>query len=198
MSMSVVKVGGSLFDLPDLGPRLAAWLAQQRRASERAHVLVPGGGAAADVVRVLDRCHGLGEERSHRLALQAMSLNAHFLANLLERAVVVADTEALRRSLDQDFLPVLDAAAFLAADMVLPHTWDATSDSVAARLAVLLGARELVLLKSTPPPAVADWEEAGRLGFVDSVFAAMVTPSLRVRGVDLRSWVRVDRPEGPC
>jgi aspartokinase-like uncharacterized kinase len=198
MSPTVVKVGGSLFDVPDLGTRLSGWLAQQRQASGRSLVLVPGGGATADVVRALDRSHGLGEERSHRLALQAMAFNAHFLANLIERAAVVADAEALRRSLDQGLVPVLDAAAFLAADDVLPHTWAATSDSVAARLAALLGARELVLLKSTPPPPVADWEEAGRLGFVDSVFAAMVPQGLRVRGVDLRSWVCVDPPEQPC
>lgn len=51
----VVKVGGSLFDLPDLGPRLRAWLKTLRTADV---LLVPGGGPTADVVRSLDRAHG--------------------------------------------------------------------------------------------------------------------------------------------
>src|SRR5262249_17829191 len=67
----VVKVGGSLFDLQDLGPRLHALLTVRPQCSP---LLVPGGGAVADVVRALDRRHQLGEETSHWLALQAMSL----------------------------------------------------------------------------------------------------------------------------
>ena len=68
----VVKVGGSLFDLPDLGTRLAAWL---RQFEESNVLLVPGGGAAADAIRDFDRVHQLGEETSHWLAIQALSLN---------------------------------------------------------------------------------------------------------------------------
>jgi aspartokinase-like uncharacterized kinase len=64
----VVKVGGSLFDLPDLGPRLEVWLGARRSV-----VLVPGGGPTTDVVRALDRTHRLGEEAAHWLALRSIS-----------------------------------------------------------------------------------------------------------------------------
>ncbi len=56
----VVKVGGSLFDLPDLGPRLVQFLA---RLPTREIILVPGGGPIADLIRKFDQLHGLGEER---------------------------------------------------------------------------------------------------------------------------------------
>ena len=74
MSLTVVKVGGSLYDLPDLGPRLQRWLPTQD--SSRI-LLVPGGGAAVDVVREFARLHRLSEEDAHWLALHAVTMNAH-------------------------------------------------------------------------------------------------------------------------
>src|SRR5581483_10984790 len=75
----VVKIGGSLLDLPDLGPRLKKWLEQ----SAATVLVVPGGGAAADAVRRLDQLHRLGESRAHWLALRAVQLNASLLGDLL-------------------------------------------------------------------------------------------------------------------
>src|SRR6185312_432391 len=82
----VVKVGGSLFDLPDLGPRLCDWL---QRHAPREVLLVPGGGPAAELVRTLDRTHGLGEESSHWLALRALAINAALLAALVPGSCVI-------------------------------------------------------------------------------------------------------------
>src|SRR5215475_7098934 len=76
----VVKVGGSLFDLPDLGTRLADWLTGLKTPNM---LLIPGGGQTANLVRAWDRQHQLGEETSHWLALRALTFNAHFLAGLL-------------------------------------------------------------------------------------------------------------------
>ena len=50
--MIVVKVGGSLFDHPQLGPGLRAYLDSLTPARV---LLVPGGGDFADSVRKLDR-----------------------------------------------------------------------------------------------------------------------------------------------
>jgi aspartokinase-like uncharacterized kinase len=183
---TVVKVGGSLFDLPDLGPRLRNWIAGLSRPDV---LLVPGGGSAAEVIRDLDRRHGLGEETAHWLALRAMSLNAHILAGLLPGSRVV---ESVREP--HAGAAILDAYAFCRADehdhpaQALPHSWAVTSDSVAARVAVAARARELILLKSVTIPPSFGWVEAARSGYVDTAFAGVVrAAALEVRSVNFRS-----------
>jgi aspartokinase-like uncharacterized kinase len=182
--LTVVKVGGSLFDLPDLGLRLRAWLDCLRA---RPVLLVPGGGPTADVVRAWDRVHVLSEETAHWLALSALTLNARFMAELL-KVRMVADGFALAAA----EIAVLDAYAFACADEgqpgSLPASWDSSSDSVAARCAVVCGARRLVLLKSVTIPTGMAWGEAAEQGFVDRHFAATVSQGLEVQAVCLRSW----------
>ena len=79
--MIVVKVGGSLFDAPALGPALRAYLDTLAPAEV---LLVPGGGPVADAVRALDRTHALGEEAAHWLALRSLGVTAALLERLAE------------------------------------------------------------------------------------------------------------------
>jgi aspartokinase-like uncharacterized kinase len=186
MGPLVVKVGGSLFDLPDLRDRLLAWLSE---VGSRPVILVPGGGAGADVIRRLDAIHRLGEEPSHWLALHVLAVNARFLATLIG-APLIADTgEAAGSS-----VAVLDAHAFALSDEGRPgaiaHCWQVTSDCVAARVAVVAGG-ELVLLKSIDRPDSMPWTEAAAAGHVDEAFPDLVDRAgLRVSWLNLR---RVDR-----
>jgi aspartokinase-like uncharacterized kinase len=184
---TVVKVGGSLFDLPELGPRLRSWL---DRLGSRPVLLVPGGGASADAVRAWDHVHRLGEDAAHWLALQALALNACFLAKLLPEARIVADGQALAAN----EIAILDAHAFARRDEGRPgclaHCWAVTSDSVAARCAAVAGARRLVLLKSVEIPEGVGWEEAARRGLVDACFAAVLRQAepLVVQVICFRTW----------
>jgi aspartokinase-like uncharacterized kinase len=185
----VVKLGGSLFDWPELGERLRLWL---QSGGRRQILLVPGGGPTADVIRDFDRRHGLGEERAHWLALRALALNAHFLQALLPRAEVVPSLPESVACWRRGVLPVLDAEAFCRTDEGRPgclaHAWSVTSDSVAARVARVAGAGELVLLKSTDLPAGLGWRQAGQLGLVDPTFAEVVGDGLEVECLNLRRW----------
>jgi aspartokinase-like uncharacterized kinase len=185
----IVKVGGSLFDWPELGPRLQRWL---ERLRDGRVILVPGGGPVVDVVRDLDRKHQLGEETAHDLALRMVAVNARFLAALLKQCVVVDSQNACSGIWDQGDVPILDCHRFLCAEgereTELPHTWDATSDSIAAYVARRAGARRLVLLKSTDDPTRGDWIEAARLGIIDPWFARVVGSELAVEVVNLRHW----------
>jgi aspartokinase-like uncharacterized kinase len=185
----VVKVGGSLFDLPDLGSRLRAWLDQPAR---RQVLLIPGGGAAADVIRTLDHVQRLGEEASHWLALRAMALNAHFLASMLPNGRVVGSLAECGELWQSRRLPILNAHRFALADEgqlgSLPHRWEVTSDSIAARVAIAAGADRLILLKSVDIPPETDWAAAGRGGLVDGYFGEVLQGSgLIVEAVNLRA-----------
>jgi 5-(aminomethyl)-3-furanmethanol phosphate kinase len=194
VSPVVVKVGGSLLDWPELPDRLARYL----KARGGDLVLIVGGGRAADLVRTLDRLHDLGQERSHQLALHSLDLTAHLLAALVPGLVVIDQVKALRSRGDAEIVPVLAPRLFLQDDDrsadALPHTWDVTSDSIAARIAVRLEASELVLLKSSPIPLGTDRDEAARLGLVDRVFPAAARMLERVAYVCLRDPASPDGP----
>jgi aspartokinase-like uncharacterized kinase len=186
----VVKVGGSLFDLPDLGKQLRWWLDQWETPRT---LLIPGGGLAADTVRAFDRAQHLGEEAAHWLALEAMRLNVSLLLAVLPNSGRVADLDECEKCWEGGRTPILDVLPFMRLDERnsgrLPHSWQATSDSLAARLAEVWGAARLVLLKSTALPAGLDWIEAGRCGLVDPCFADVVRRGrLSVETLDFRQW----------
>jgi aspartokinase-like uncharacterized kinase len=193
---TVVKVGGSLFDLPDLGSRLRAWLSA---CETSAVTLVPGGGPTTDVVRHLDRHHGLGDEASHWLALRALTLNGHFLARLLTPAdpvrkclpVVSGDPHEWPSLWTEYRLPILDAFAFATMDELrpgrLPYRWEAASDCLAARLANVINADRLILLKSASLSGPESWEQAAADGVVDPYFPAFVG-QYEIQVVNLRHW----------
>jgi aspartokinase-like uncharacterized kinase len=143
------------------------------------------------VVRDLDRRHTLGEERAHWLALQALSLNARFLGEVIPDAVVVQTLAECAAHWQARKIPILDLYPLILADEgrpgSLPHTWDVSSDSLAARVAGLAGARRLILLKSSMPAEPISWVEAGRDGIVDAHFA-QAAAGLDVQVIDFRAW----------
>ena len=200
-SLAVVKVGGSLYDWPDFGQRMRDWLWQQQ-APWSDVLLVPGGGSTTDLIREFDRIHQLGEKRAHWLALEALRLNAFFLAELLPLVGVIGNWKALSTCVpDSDGTiqraSILDPSSFAVwdgrahPDTGPPPSWAVTSDSIAARAAVIYDAEYLILLKSVTIPEGMDWEEAAERGFVDEWFARTLRPAgaaLRVRAVNFREW----------
>ena len=167
-SIVVVKVGGSLLDWPGLADALGADLACRR--ADRV-VLVVGGGRFADALRDVDAAQALGEARSHALAPRVLGLTAAVLADFVPGLEAVDDVADLGATWSRGKVPVLAPRRFLLEDDrrpdPLPHAWSTTTDAIAARLAVRLGAAELALLKSTPAPSGLDLAGSARLGLVD-------------------------------
>jgi aspartokinase-like uncharacterized kinase len=110
-------------------------------------VVVPGGGPFADTVRVFDRAHRISSDAAHWMALLAMDQYAHVLLERIEGAVLVEQAGAVAAVVDPAGVAVLAPSRWMRAADVLPHTWDATSDSVAAFVAGALDADQLVLVK---------------------------------------------------
>ncbi len=124
----VVKVGGSLLShTPRIVPVLIA--------SPRPILVVPGGGLFADAVRQA----WVADGAAHWMAIAAMEQYGWMLASQ-----GMATTRRLK-------LPtktcVLLPYCMMRQEDPLPHTWDVTSDTIAAWVAGTLGA-ELLVLKS--------------------------------------------------
>jgi aspartokinase-like uncharacterized kinase len=163
----VVKVGGGLLAHPGAlaaTARAVAELARRRRV-----VVVPGGGPLADAVRRLHEGTGLSEDAAHWMAILAMDQYGHLLAERIAGAVLVEEPGGIAPVLDGGRVAVLAPYRWMRSADVLPHSWDATSDSVAAFVAGALDARHLVLVK----PADGDPAE-----LVDRCFQLVVPAGL--------------------
>lgn len=194
---AVVKVGGSLLDWPALPQRLGAYLASRR---DHRLVLLAGGGRATDVIRELDRVHGLGDIAAHDLALCSLDLTARVLTTIVPALIVVERLERLAETWQAGLVPVAAATAIVGqveaeSNRRLPRSWDVTSDSIAALLARHLGCAELVLVKSAPLPPATDRRRAAALGLVDPYFLEAARGVDRVGYLNLRDASAATDPQ---
>jgi aspartokinase-like uncharacterized kinase len=163
----VIKIGGSLLaDVVRLDDTLDAL---RTLGSARRVLVVPGGGPFADAVRDADRRLHIADSAAHWMAVLAMDQVAHLLVARMRSAAVVTSHDAARDALAAGVIPVLAPYRWLSAVDPLPHSWDVTSDSIAAWVAGACGASHLILVKaanatgalvdaafdSTRPPAIA-------------------------------------------
>ncbi|HVG70640.1 MAG TPA: hydantoinase/oxoprolinase family protein [Vicinamibacterales bacterium] len=148
-SLMVIKVGGGLLEHLDHLGRVVAAISDVSRTLRV--VVVPGGGPFADAVRRVDERLPLGDEEAHWMAILGMDQYAHLLAARIDAGAVVAGREEIEDAHRRGHTPVLAPSAWLKAADPLSHSWDVTSDSIAAWVAGELGAARLLLIK--PPGA---------------------------------------------
>jgi 5-(aminomethyl)-3-furanmethanol phosphate kinase len=177
--LTVIKVGGGLSAQPGALEAVGATLARLGRRHRL--LLVPGGGPFADAVRAFDARAPLPAEAAHWMAILAMDQYAHVLVHRVAGAVLVEEPGALAAALGPAGVAVLAPYRWLRAADPLPHTWNITSDSVAAFVAGALDATRLILVKPASggaaltdpcfgsvlaaglPWEVLGWEEMGKL-----------------------------------
>lgn len=203
LRVHVVKLGGSLLERGDLVRALSQWVDRQQSADPSRHLLlVVGGGGLVDGLRKLAKLHALPDPAAHWLAIGLMETNTRLLAEarpgwplvgcwkeLMEVTVAPRVSWALPEALIRSATPSLG----------LEESWRVTSDSIAASIAVRLGAG-LTLFKSKPPQthpspggvtgsycaggpvSPIDWRGLASGGFVDPVF-----PEFACNITDLRT-----------
>ena len=144
---AVIKIGGALLSLDDALARTIAAL--EHLSSDRSFVVVPGGGPFADVVRTVSERHALGADEAHWMAIMGMDQYAILLASRITNAELVYRRGDIARALARKRIPVLAPFRWLREADPLPHSWDVTSDSIAAWIAGEIGARHLILIKAS-------------------------------------------------
>ena len=143
-ALTVVKVGGGLSSIPGALDAVAAALT----AAGRQHrlLVVPGGGPFADSVRRFAEETPLSGDAAHWMAILGMDQYAHVLAERIP-APLVEEPGAIATGLGRAGVAVLAPYRWMRAADVLPHSWGATSDSVAAFVAGAMDAERLILVK---------------------------------------------------
>jgi aspartokinase-like uncharacterized kinase len=152
--MSVIKVGGALAAIPDALDRVCAELTRASR--DHRLLVVPGGGPFADAVRDFERRVGMSSDAAHWMAILAMDQYAHVLAGRIAGAVLVEEPGAVIETVALGRAAVLAPSRWMRSADVLPHSWAATSDSIAAFVAGALDATRLILIKPTTTGETVD------------------------------------------
>ena len=154
LPMAVVKVGGSLTAQPHTFDRVCDAVSDASRLHRL--VVVPGGGPFADAVREFQRNLGLSDEAAHWMAILAMDQYAHVLAERIRGAVILEEPGMVLSTVAPGRPAVLAPSRWMRSADVLPHTWEVTSDSIAAFIAGALDASQLILIKPKEDPSTLD------------------------------------------
>jgi aspartokinase-like uncharacterized kinase len=106
------------------------------------------------------------------MAVLAMDQFAHVIASRLAGSELISSADDIAGAFATGRIPVLAPYRWLRETDPLPHSWEVTSDSIAAWVAGALGAKRLVLIK---PPGVAGGDA------VDAYFAHALPSGVAAR-----------------
>ncbi len=193
--LRVIKLGGSLLTLSDLNERFQRWCDDNPHPMS---LIIVGGGGLVDAVRDIDRIHRLPDSFSHWLCIDLLRHTARLAHQILSHVDIYETQDRLREALSQSGSPSTASVTAIVQvnlffqrnypNMVLPESWDITSDSIAAAFAQTHAADELVVMKSADYP-----EDDSRVnqvvtaGFVDRYFDELSASVARVRFINLRA-----------
>jgi aspartokinase-like uncharacterized kinase len=160
--------------------------------------LLAGGGPWVELLRQAARRFAIPDTAAHWVCVEALAVTGRLLHTICPEAALARDLRHLRqiiRSVPAPASLVIRVDRFLHAGASegwrppLPQSWDVTSDSIAAWVATVLAADELVLLKSAPPDLPRGDDPLRALAsrdYVDAYFPRAADALRQVRFVDLR------------
>jgi 5-(aminomethyl)-3-furanmethanol phosphate kinase len=185
---AVLKVGGGL----SRGAGLESLCKEICRLGKQYRLLiVPGGGAFADRVREMYQRYALNETSAHCMALLAMDQFGYLLNQLIPDSSLSDDLDSANRVAESGRTAILLPATLIRRTDPLPHSWEVTSDSIAAWIAQRAQCRRLILLKDVDGLLMAEQliaeltvkQLVGHTGGVDAYLSHVLAAS------DLETWV---------
>jgi aspartokinase-like uncharacterized kinase len=142
--MWVVKLGGSLAT----DETLPYWLDVLSCYGGGEVVIVPGGGPFSELVMKSQGFWNFDDSSAHRMALMAMGQYGVMMTGMRPDLEPVESLQDIQKVLNRAGVPVWLPEHLLGKDHRVEHSWDVTSDSLAAWLAQQLLASHLLLVKS--------------------------------------------------
>jgi aspartokinase-like uncharacterized kinase len=145
----VLKLGGSLIEQAEtlLNAVTSHFVGKENKVKI---VVVPGGGIFANGIREASRTYSLSDEASHWMAIAAMEQYA-YLINDRTGVPLIDNTDSV-----PDGISILLPYKLLKDADELEHSWNVTSDTIAAWVAQRTGA---MLVKATDVDGVLNGDE---------------------------------------
>lgn len=140
---AVIKVGGSLAE----DTESLKTLCQELSVLAKTHriLIVPGGAKFADVVREFDQTFSPSHTAAHKMAILAMDQFGLLLSSITPNSCASYTLEKAKKLSATGTLPILLPSRLMFCKDPLEHSWDATSDSIAAYIAGVLHVKKLIL-----------------------------------------------------
>ena len=107
-------------------------------------LFVIGGGEFANLIRKYDKEIEFSQDVTHETAIDAMDILAKLLNDKLAFTEISYTIEEANRISDSNKIPIMICSEILKENEPFKHSWDVTSDSIAAYIASLLNAKILI------------------------------------------------------
>jgi len=184
--LTIIKLGGSLSRTDSL---INCLKAVQQNYQGRAAVIVPGGGAFADQVRLAQQHWHFDDSTAHNMALLAMQQMALMFKGLKPDFAIAHSVGAIQEQLSRQKTVIWSPDISELANAGIEASWDITSDSLAAWLAKALLATELILIKSAVIDDNLSLDQLAEQDIVDKAFCSFAAQAgFKVRIMNAQNW----------
>jgi len=182
----IIKLGGSLSRSDTLVNCLNA---VEKNYQGRAVVIVPGGGAFADQVRLAQQQWQFDDTTAHHMALLAMQQMALMFKGLKPDFAIADTVAAIHDQLNRKKTVIWSPDIIELDNAGIEASWDITSDSLAAWLAKTLSATELILIKSAAIDVGLSLHQLAEQNIVDKAFCDFAAQAaFKVHIVNTRNY----------
>jgi aspartokinase-like uncharacterized kinase len=179
---AVIKIGGSLAEDPADLSALCNKLG--KIAKKYRIVVVPGGGKFADVVREFDQRFVLSPDISHRMALLGMDQFGLLLSQIIPNSCAVYLLNDAKQLSEIKVVPIFLPSRLMFQDDPLEHSWDVTSDSIAAYIASRLNADKVIFATDVDGIFTSDPKKHSDAKLIKRTSASELLKSIQRTSVD--------------